>query len=149
MRKAILILLAVVGLGAIGCGGHVQYAPKEYDTSRKVFGIPPEGHGTIYIFRDGFLGREVNTTLYIDGMILGKNLGNTYLCVDVPEGKHKITSYFTGYTTIEIDVKQGGLYFIRDSVDTQFTRTDTILTPVGEKEGKTAVKKCYLVESAM
>lgn len=146
MKKLVLFLIC---LAVVGCGGIAQHAPKEYDASRKAFAIPAAGYGTVYIFRDGFAGREINTTLLIDGRVLGKNLGNTYLCADIPEGKHTITSHYVGYTSIDIDVKQGHLYFIRDSVDVSFTRTDTVLTPVGEAEGKTAVRKCTLVESAM
>ena len=80
---------------------------------------------------------------------MGKNLGDTYLCADLKEGKYTITSHFIGYTSMDLTVESGKTYFIREAINAGMFKTETILTPVGEAEGRAAVRACRLVESVM
>ena len=144
MKKLIFLLICLV---LVGCGGAVQRAPKELDTQRKLFTLPPEDKAAIYIFRDGFLGSQVNTEIFIDGKILGKNLGSTYLYADVHPGTHMITSHFVGYVSLSIETEGGEIYFVRDVVDTSLLETNLSLVPVDDVTGKAAVQRCKLAES--
>lgn len=147
MQKALVVLAMLVALLA-GCGGVVQHASKSIDDQRKTF-LAPADKSAIYIFRNGFLGHKLNTEVFIDGKILGKNLGYTYLYVEVPEGKHTITSHFTGYTTLEIETKRGELYFVNEIFDIDLISNNLILEQVETLKGKKGVLSCKLAESAL
>lgn len=147
MQKNLVLLVLLVALLG-GCGGVIQHAPKSIDEQRKMFLAPTE-NSAIYIFRDGFLGHKLNTEVFIDGKILGKNLGDTYLYVEVPEGIHTITSHFIGYTTLELNTEKGQIYFINEIIDTGMTYTKLTLEQVDAQRGKKGVLSCKLAESAM
>lgn len=149
MRSVLLFLALYISILMPGCGGSVQHSPSALDAQRKMFTLPADEHAAIYIYRDGFLGHKVNTEILLDGRVVGKNLGWTYLYVEVQEGKHVITSHMVGYSSIEINAEKGKIYFVHEEADTGMLETKTILQLVDTITGKAGVKKCKLVESAM
>lgn len=148
LKKVHLLILAML-LALYGCGGTVKYVDPNIDARKKIFSQPSEGMSGIYIYRDGYLGSKVNTEVFVDGKILGKNLGWTYLFVEVAPGKHTIASHFIGYSTIEINTEKDQLYFIQEELDTGMLETKVKLHIVDKNTGQQGVKKCKLVETAM
>lgn len=141
--------MLIICLLLIGCGGVVNYAEQNIDEQQKNFANPVYGYSGIYIFRDKFLGHKLNTEIFIDGKIIGKNLGYTYLYIEVPEGRHVITSHFVGYASLELETKQGKLYFISDELDTGMFETKSHLYLIAEHEGKPRVLNCKLAQGVM
>lgn len=130
----------------VGCGGYVQKAPLALDSERKLFVAPKENLAGIYIYRTpGIRGSKINTEIFVNGKILGKNLGNTYLYVELPTGKHEITTYFVGYTKLTIEVEAGKLYFVQDFLKPKQFSNEVNLFFVDEEIGKKDVLKCELV----
>ncbi len=141
-------ILSMFFLLLSACGGYVKYAPQNVDATRKAFQIPQNEKSALFIYRDGFLGSKVNTEVFLDGKILGKNLGYTYLYAEVPQGEHKITSHLGGYTNLAINVEPNKIYYVKEEIDTGMFETKIFLYLVDEATGQSGVRKCKLVETA-
>lgn len=150
MRKMLIVpaVLAVCAMLA-GCVGFVQYAPESMDMQKKSFALSNNEHASVYIFRDGFLGNQIHTDIFVDGKILGKIFGSTYLYIELPPGEHTITSHLIGYASLKLNMKKGETYFIRDVISPGVYNATASLVPIDREAGENAVRSCRLVESVM
>ncbi|HPG12704.1 MAG TPA: DUF2846 domain-containing protein, partial [Chitinophagaceae bacterium] len=91
---------------------------------------PVKDSAIIFIYRPGqFSGAGANWAIYVDDKKICKLSNNKYLFVVVPAGKHTISSRIGGVgmfkknTELEIEVEEGGDYYVACNIKSSITRT--------------------------
>ena len=106
----LVVLFAVAGAGCAS----VPLASTEQDTWAKTT-RPPQGHGTLFLYRNEYFGAATMITIVMDGQAAGETAANTYFRWDLPAGEHVIEAY-TDMTrdrsTLHVDVTAGTVTYV-------------------------------------
>jgi hypothetical protein len=123
----------------------VPFATSEADVTAKAFAVPAE-KGNLYIVREeNFIGRAYTFEVLVDGRLLGATGPRSYLLVPLSPGVHKVASTHTRFYTIDIEIKAGQNYFIRQIPNVDWPEPSASLLQINEENGRAAVFKCKLV----
>jgi hypothetical protein len=132
-------------LALAGCASTPE-ATSALDVEAKRFIAAPEA-STIYVYRDDFAVEEMDTqdsTLYIDGRLIGATLPKTYFRFHVRAGAHLLHGYGYDQGTLKLETHIGEIYFVSLHVAGGTSR----FTPVAPETGKRDILRCCtLLES--
>lgn len=138
-----LILAVFLAMFFAGCAT-VPQASSELDMQAKSFVQNPD-KATIYIYRNEAFGGLFRMTVNMDGKHLGETAPFTFFKVEVDPGIHKIISFAETNAEINILVKAGKNYFVRQEVKMGIMSPRSTLYEVGPIQGMAGVKECKLI----
>jgi hypothetical protein len=137
--------LLVSFLALAGCASTPE-APSALDAEAKKFVAAP-GAATIYVYRDDFAVEEMDmqdTTLYVDGRLIGATLPKTYFRFHVRAGAHLLHGYGYDQGTLELQTLIGEIYFVSLHVAGGTSRFTPVAPGVGQRD---ILRCCTLLEN--
>jgi hypothetical protein len=112
---------------------------------------PKAATATIYIYRTGsWSGAANNWAMFVDGEKVCKLSNNRFIKVEVPAGKHRVSSKIGGIevlkkeTELEIDAEAGKSYFVACNVKQSLTRARLEMTEVTKSSADKQMEKMTL-----
>jgi len=100
------------------------------------------GKALVYVVRPAFVGTTIKTYFVCDDDFKGINKGKSYFFFHVDPGKHVFWSKAENVDALELDVKAGQTYFIKQKIQMGALRARVKLVVLSEFEGKAALAKC-------
>jgi len=137
-------LLAVTAL-VTGCAS-VPMASVDRDTQAKTFSVKPD-KANIYVYRNESFGAAVKIDVDLDGKPVGQTAAKTYFSLEVPPGKHTLSSKAENTDTLDVIAEAGKNYFIWQEVKLGLLFARNKLQFVDEAAGKAGVAECHLIEA--
>ena len=134
-RTALLVLIHALA----GCASTPQAIP-ERDAEAKQFVARPDA-ATIYVYRDDFWVDDLDmqdTSLYVDGRLIGGTLPKTFFRFDVRAGEHLLHGYGFDQGTLKMETRSAELYF----VSLEVTGGTSRFTLVAPETGKRDILRC-------
>jgi len=129
-------ILAVSPEPGLGIKKHV-----ELSKDRSMAEVNPE-KALIYVVRPAFVGTAVKSYFICGDDFKGINKGKSYFYFYIEPGKHVFWSKAENVDALELDVKAGQTYYIKQAVQVGALKTRIKLVVLSESEGKMALKKC-------
>ena len=137
ITPALVLLLALLG----GCASTPEASPQS-DAEAKRFESAPRA-AIIYLYRADTPGGSGTSTIWIDGRIVGQTLPATYFRVPVRPGRNRISAYASDQGQLEIETREGGIYFVSMRVaGTDETAPNTLFRSVAPEVGKAEIVRC-------
>ncbi len=137
-------LAVVVITLALGACASVPMGDATRDTALKTFSPPRAEKAGIYIYRNENMGAAVKMDLQVDGKHIGQTAAKTYFFVEVPAGKHTVTSISENTDTLSIDAVAGKLYYVWQEVKMGVLYARTRLHLATEEDGRKGVLESKL-----
>lgn len=135
LKRSFAVVLCLV---MVGCA-NVPMA-SDIDTKKaKSFEIPPKGQASVYLMRDSHRGQTSVLELSVNGITVAKTAPNTFVQLNLPQGRYYIGSRGENYSQIVLNVESGNLYFIRQEVKIGWNDFRTELLAISNAEGQDAV----------
>jgi hypothetical protein len=134
MWRGVLLALLLAGCAS------TPEATLERDAEAKQFIARPDA-ATIYVYRDDFTVDDMgmqDTTLYVDGRLIGATLPKTFFRFDVRAGEHLLHGYGYDQGTLKVGAQSGEIVFIRLNVANGTSR----FTRVSPETGKHEIVRC-------
>ena len=106
--------------------------------------------GTVYLYRTGrVVGAAGQLTVRVNGVEAGGTGPSTFFKWDLKPGTYTFNSS-TGEAsaTVQVDVKAGEVYYIRQDARLGLNDGRVTMKEVGDSKGKSEVSKCKLLVSA-
>jgi hypothetical protein len=122
-------------------------ASPEQDTAAKSFATKP-GKANIYVYRNETMGAAIKMPVALNGKLVGDTASKTYMVIEVPPGKHTITSKTENDSAVTVDAAAGRNYFLWQEVKMGFATARSNLQQVDENAGRAGVQECKLIEAA-
>ena len=132
----------------VGCAS-TSKAPNEKSSEAKSFSVP-EGKGTVYLYRTGrVVGASGQLLVKVNGNDAGGTGPGTFFKWDFAPGTYTFFSS-TGEASavVELDVKAGELYFIRQDARIGIDKGRVSMKEVSDSKGKKEIQACRLLVSA-
>ncbi|MBC7371038.1 MAG: DUF2846 domain-containing protein [Bdellovibrionaceae bacterium] len=139
-----LFLSLLTSLTIVSCRS-VPMASLEQDREAKTFQTSPD-MAKIYIYRNEFLGNQIKVDVTLNGKMVGRTMGKTYLVLKVPAGQHSIMSEAENKSTLDIKVEKGKNYFVWQESKFGFWLARTQLHSVPDSEGREGVNECKMIQ---
>jgi hypothetical protein len=111
-KTVLTIALACALLG--GCAATPE-ASRQDDAEAKRFDSAP-GAAIVYLYRADAPGGRANTTLWLDGRLIGESLPYTYFRASVRPGKNLLSAFAGDPGRLEFETRGGEVYFVAISV---------------------------------
>ena len=148
MKKSNLILIVLCFFLASHCAS-VSTASSDASSEAKSY-VAPEGKGTIYIYRTGrMVGAAGQLAVKVNGMDAGGTGPGTFFKWDLEPGKYTfLSSTSESSATIQIDVKAGKLYFIRQDARMGLNSGRVTMKEVDASKGKQEIEGLKLLISS-
>ena len=149
MRILIPSLMLIVVTVLISSCASTSKAGDEKDAAAKEFSVPDD-KGVVYFYRlNRAVGAAVATQIKINGLDAGGTGPGTYFRWELKPGTYVFTASSTeSSAAVELDVKAGDMYFIRQDERLGLSSGRVTIKEVKEKEGKEAVNSCKLLVSS-
>jgi hypothetical protein len=139
LRKTPELVLLLAFLGA--CASTPESSPQS-DAEAKRFESAPRA-AIIYLYRADTPGSSATSTIWLDGRIVGQTLPATYFRVPVRPGRNRISAYAGDQGQLEIETREGGIYFVSMRVaGTDETAPNTLFRSVALEVGKAEIMRC-------
>jgi len=132
-------VLCVTILALAGCASTPE-ATSEQDAEAKQF-IALPGAATIYVYRDETRVDDMDmqdSTLYVDGRLIGATLPGAYFRFQVRAGEHLLHGYGYDQGRLTLETRSGEIYFVSLNVASGTSR----YTPVTPETGKRDILRC-------
>ena len=139
VRPLPLALVICLVLLVTGCAATPQ-ASREHDADAKQFGTHPNA-ATIYVYRSELDRLEDQTTLYLDGRVVGETLPGTYFRLDATPGRHVLQGIAADTGRFTIDTRIGELYFVELTV----VEAQSHFRLVSDAVGRNRILKCCVL----
>jgi len=137
LTPALVLLLVLLG----ACASTPE-APVQSDAEAKRFESAPRA-AIIYLYRADAPGGSATSTIWVDGHIVGQTLPATYFRVPVRPGRNRISAYAGDQGRLEIETREGGIYFVSMRVaGTDETPSSTLFRSVTLEVGKAEIVRC-------
>ena len=143
MRKHSLVI-PVILLFAMTAIQAAEYYQKVKKDKRR--GEPTEEMALVYVFRPAVVGGAIKTWTFADEKLLGVSKKTAYYFGLVPEGKHIFWSKAENTSPLELEVKGGETYFLKQSIRMGFGKARVKIQQIDEVEAEKYFKKCSFVE---
>ncbi|WP_223300225.1 DUF2846 domain-containing protein [Methyloversatilis sp. RAC08] len=137
-------LTALVLTLVLGACASVPMGDATRDTTLKTFAPPRAEKAGIYIYRNESMGAAVKMDLQVDGKHIGQTASKTYFFVEVPPGKHTVTSIAENTDVLSIDTVAGKLYYVWQEVKMGVLYARTRLHMATEEDGRKGVLESKL-----
>jgi hypothetical protein len=133
-------LAALALLLLVGACASVPMATADADLQAKQFQPPPDGQGTLYIYREGIFGAAVLLTASLGQRLLGQLGADTYFKVDVPPGQYdaRCTGGESSQATI-VTVAPGETRFVEVAARMGFAAARCAIFEVSAEKGRAAI----------
>jgi hypothetical protein len=131
-------------LAALLLAGCAAAPPHPLDAAAKRFETVP-GKAVIYVVRDGPDSLGYGSVVTLDGEMIATVHPGTYLRLETAPGARRLAGYAGDGGGLTLRTGPGGLYFVRQSVQTSHLSTRSSFHPLSEAEGRTAVRRSALV----
>ncbi|WP_413294802.1 DUF2846 domain-containing protein [Bdellovibrio sp. HCB185ZH] len=142
--KSFLMAALLFNLMLVGCRS-VPMASLAQDGQAKQFAINPKA-AQVYIYRNEFMGNQLKIDVFVNGEMRGQTMGDTYMLMTLPKGKHTIMSEAENKSTLDIEVENGKNYFVWQEVKMGMWIARNKLQIVDEATGKSGMRECKLIQ---
>ena len=144
MFNKLLAFLALSSALAISGCATSPVATDSLDQAAKTF-IPKPGKANVYVYRNEMFGGAVSMEVFLNGQSVGRTGAQTYLLLEVPPGKHTITSKAENESRVELTVEAGKNYFVWQEVKMGIMSARNQLQVVNETAGRAGVAESKLL----
>jgi len=137
-----LIATLVAAFALAGCAS-TPLASAARDAEAKLFVSQP-AVATIYIYRPATspdIENEVDTTLWMDGRLIGTTLPRTFFLIHAAPGLHLFNGIGLDNGRLRLEVRPGEIYFVR----LQVTAGQSRLEPVDPVQGRQELSACCVL----
>lgn len=109
---------------------------------------PPPGSGTLFVYRDQFVGKLVGTDLSIDDKPVGQLRGKTFYRFDLPAGQYTLKSAMGSKMSgsLAVTLKTGERVYVHESFEMGMIRNSLSLAIAAAPKGARALSKCRLLQ---
>lgn len=148
-RKILLpFFVLVISLVFVGCAS-VSTAPSEKAEAAKSFEAPSD-KGTVFLYRTGrAVGASGQLQVKVNGQSAGGTGPGTFFRWDMKPGTYTFLSETSeSSAVIELNVKAGELYFVRQDARIGLDSGRVSMKEVSDSKGKSEVKPLRLLVSA-
>lgn len=138
------LLCAALAAAALGACVSVPQASPARDAEAKQFGTHP-GAATVYVYRNdltSFLAED--STLFIDGRLIGGTLPGTFFRVDLRAGEHVLHGHGYDQGSLRLKTLSGEAYFVALTVSNNTSHFRTVDPASAQREIQ---RCCVLMES--
>ena len=111
MSRTLKVFAAIAAVLALASCAATPQASAERDAEAKKFYVHPSA-STIYIYR-GFFNRDEDSTLYMDGRVVGSTLPGTFFRIDTVPGTHVLHGVGLDAGYFSIETRPGVIYYVR------------------------------------
>lgn len=141
------LLIALIPSSAVIAAS--PFTTAQQDAAAKRFQADAE-KATIYVYRDQrLLGATAVLPVIVNGRVAGATAPRSYFVWRLEPGDITISSMTAEkIATVELKVKPGELYFVRQKALFGFANPGVSLQVVGQQDGRSAVLKCKRLKSA-
>jgi len=138
----------LISLLAISCAS-VSKAPEAHSMEAKTLSTPDD-KGTVIIYRTGrVVGATGQLQVKINGIAAGGTGPGTFFRWDLKPGSYTfLSSTSESSAVVQLDVKAGERYFIRQDARIGFDSGRVTMKEVGDKKGESEVEDCKLLVSS-
>lgn len=143
-RMTVVASVAAGLFGLAGCAS-VPLAPVEQDAAAKQFLTAP-GKARIYLYRDEGFGAAITMPVIFDGRAVGQTAARTYFFWEVDPGRHTLASLTQNTSTVEVDARADGVYYVWQEVKMGAFTVRSDLQLVDEATGRKGVQSCKLAQ---
>ena len=147
-RVSKLFIILMTGFLLAGCAS-TSKAPSEKSEAAKSF-ESPENRGTVFLYRTGrAVGAAGQLSVKVNGLDAGGTGPGTFFRWDLNPGIYTFLSSTTeSSATVQLDVKAGQTYFIRQDARLGIQSGRVTMIEVDPEKGKSEVKDCKLLVSS-
>ena len=150
MKSKFIYSLFIVAftLFMFGCAS-TSKAPGEKSAEAKSFEAP-EGKGSVYLYRTGrAVGAAVQLAVKVNGIDAGGTGPGTFFKWDLNPGNYTFfSSTAEASAVVQLDVKAGEVYYIRQDARLGIENGRVTMKEVGEQQGQRDVLGCKLLVSS-
>ena len=127
----------------------VSYAPDEKDEEAKSF-TAPEDRGAVYLYRTGrMVGAAGQLYVKVNGLDAGGTGPGSFFKWDLKPGTYTfLSSTDESSVTVQLEVKAGEVYFIRQDARMGLSSGRVSMEEVSAEKGVEEVKGCKLLVSS-
>ena len=149
MIRIFKISIAIISIVLTAGCASVSKAPAGQSQDAKSFNVP-EGKGTVYLYRTGrVVGAAGQLSVKVNGKDAGGTGPGTFFRWDLNPGIHTFSSSTAeSSATVQIDVKAGEMYFIRQDARLGIDNGRVTMKEVDAHKGMREVNDCRLLVSA-
>lgn len=126
------ILTSLLLLYVAGCASTPQ-ASAERDAEAKAFVTHPNA-AAVYVYRSPFNHLDADSTLYVDGRLIGSTLPGGYFRLDLVPGRHVLHGNGLDLGSFELDARPGQLYLVSLAVIAGHSRFELIPAPLAREQ---------------
>jgi Protein of unknown function (DUF2846) len=109
LKSLTAVLVAIVSLTACAIGPTAQQTQ-----AVRIEGTP--GAGVVYLLRSNPDLSYLPATVTVDGRLIGTTYAGTYIRMELPAGRHRLSGYAVDSGAIDLDVQPGRVYFVHQTV---------------------------------
>ena len=148
MQTARLLLIGFLVVNLISCA-NVSKAPEQQNVEAMEFQAP-EGKGTVYLYRTGrAVGAAAQLLVKVNGQDAGGTGPGTFFKWDLKPALYTfLSSTAESSVTVQLDVKEGEIYFIRQDARMGLNAGRVTMKQVDSAQGMAEVKSCQLLVSS-
>jgi hypothetical protein len=140
-RAAFRLLCAALAVAALGGCVSVPEAPPARDAEAKAFGTHP-GAATVYVYRNDFTSHLTeDSTLFIDGRLIGGTLPGTFFRVNLRAGEHVLHGYGYDQGRLKLTTRPGVAYFVALNVSNNTSH----FRAVDPEAAKREIERCCVL----
>jgi hypothetical protein len=131
--------LAAAVMLVAGCASTPQ-ASRESDAEAKRFVSHPNA-STLYVYRDDFGGAEHDSTLYVNGRLIGATLPGTFFRVNLRPGRQLLQGSGADNGRLLVTTRPGEIRFVSLKV----SGGQSLFSDVDPDSGRTKVSACCVL----
>lgn len=138
----------IILVAASGCAG-VSKATEEKNEAAKTY-VAPEGKGSVFLYRTGrAVGAAGQLSVKVNGIEAGGTGPGSFFRWDLNPGTYTfLSSTQESSATVQIEVKAGEVYFIRQDARMGIDSGRVTMKEVDSDKGKSEVGNCKLLISS-
>lgn len=134
------LAIAILAAALVGGCASTPQASADRDREAKEFGSHP-GSSTIYIYRSQLNRGRDDSTLFVNGRIVGATLPGGYFVVNVDPGVQQLNGMGPDNGRLSLETRSGELYFISLTVNAG----QSVFEPVAPAVGRKAIENCCVL----
>ena len=141
--------IAIISIILIAGCASVSKAPDELSQDAKSFNVP-EGKGSVYLYRTGrVVGAGGQLSVKVNGKEAGGTGPGSFFKWDLKPGVYTFASSTAeSSAVVQVDVKAGEMYFIRQDARLGIDNGRVTMKEVDQHKGKRELADCKLLISA-
>jgi len=136
-RITIIAVAAWLACSSIAVAG--DYLDK--NKKQREYAEPNEDAAIIYVVRNSSVGLAIKFWAFADDDFLGVSRGKSYFFAEVPPGRHTFWSKAENVSALDLEVKAGRTYFLKQGVRIGLGKARVKLVQIDEAEGRKLINK--------